>query len=189
MKWDYWENLSNLESIGFVCGFCGYRVGSHVGYKYETDSSANIYICTNCGAPSFFHGNMQIPGPLLGKAVESLPPAVEQIYKELRNSLKNGIYTAALLLGRKLIMHLAVDIARAKEGEYFMSYIDHLKDSGYIPPNGDKILEYIKNLGNEKNHEIKVGEKEEAEKILRFVEGLLIFIYEFPLEFENIPTK
>ncbi len=187
MRWDYWENLSNLESTSFVCGFCGHKVGSNVGYKYETDSNTNIYICTNCGAPSFFCASEQHPGPLLGKAVEGLPPSVEQVYKELRNSLKNGIYTATLLLGRKLIMHLAIDVARAREGEYFMSYIDHLKDSGYIPPNGDKILEYIKNLGNEKNHEIKVGRRQEAEKILKFVEGLLLFIYEFPAEFENIP--
>jgi hypothetical protein len=34
-------------------------------------------------------------------------------------------------------------------------------------------------LGNEKNHEIKIGTKDEAAKILKFIEALLIFMYEF----------
>jgi hypothetical protein len=32
-------------------------------------------------------------------------------------------------------------MAGAKEGEKFVKYVEHLKKSGYIPPNGDKILE------------------------------------------------
>ena len=86
-------------------------------------------------------------------------------------------------------MHLAVNVAGAKEGEKFVQYIEHLKKSGYIPPNGDKILKYIKDLGNEKNHEIKIGTKEEAEKIIKFIEALLIFIYEFPSEFQDKENK
>ena len=82
-------------------------------------------------------------------------------------------------------MHLTVDIAKAPEGLHFIAYIDHLKKSGYIPPNGERILQYIKDLGNEKNHELKIGNKDESEKILKFIEGLLIFIYEFPNEFEK----
>lgn len=36
-----------------------------------------------------------------------------------------------------------------------------------------------------KNHEIKIGTKDEAEKILKFIEALLIFMYEFPSEFPD----
>ena len=86
-------------------------------------------------------------------------------------------------------MHLAVDIAKANEGLSFAEYVGHLKSSNYIPPNGDKILGYIKDLGNEKNHEIKIGNEEESQKILKFIEGLLIFIYEFPSEFEDLTPQ
>ena len=134
--------------------------------------------CQRC----FFEGR-QYPGPLLGRSIQKLPVDIEQVYREMRDANKNSSFTAVSLLGRKLIMHFAVSVAGAKEGEKFIQYVEHLKKSGYIPPNGDKILEYIKNLGNEKNHEIKIGTKDEAEKILKFIEALLIFMYEFPSEF------
>jgi len=186
IKWSDWHQYLNLEPKEYICGYCGHRVASTFGYIYNSNFiDAHIYICTNCGIPTFFYKTEQYPGSIVGKNIESLPRDVEQIYQEIRDSIKNNSYTSALLLGRKLIMHLAVNIAKAKEGEAFVTYVEYLKNSGYIPPNGDKILNYIKDLGNEKNHEIKIGKKEEAQKILQFIEGLLIFIYEFPSNFPD----
>jgi hypothetical protein len=138
--------------------------------------------------PSVFYQREQIPGPTVGRNISDVPAGVKSIYEERRRSMAEGSYTGALLLGRKLIMHLAVDVAGADEGETFAAYVDYLKSSGYIPPSGDKLLEYIKALGNEKNHELKVGTKEEASRALRFVEALLIFMYEFPAEYEEQTT-
>lgn len=186
IKWQKWVDLKDIEAKEFICGFCGNRVGSAKGFFYgESYPILRIYICSNCGLPSFFYGNEQHPGPLLGREIKNLPDDIEKIYIEIRESIKNKCFTAALLLGRKLIMHIAVDIAKAKEGESFKKYVEHLKNSGYIPPNGEKILNYIKDLGNEKNHEIRIGKPEEAEKILKFIEILLIFIYEFSSEFQD----
>ena len=139
--------------------------------------------------PTLFYRNEQHPGPLLGRNIENLPSGVAEIYRELKDTNKNSSFTAVSLLGRKLIMHLAVNVAGAKEGEKFVQYVEYLKKSGYIPPNGDKVLKYIKDLGNEKNHEIKIGTKEEAEKVIKFIEALLIFMYEFPSEFQDKENK
>jgi hypothetical protein len=184
--WGHWINAQSIASKEFVCGYCGCKVGSNHGY-YNNSDAANqrIYICTNCGLPSLFFNSNQYPGPMLGRDIKKLPLDVESIYKELRDSIKNASFTSTNLLGRKLIMHLAVDIAKAPEGKTFKEYVEHLKNSNFIPPNGDKILDYIKDLGNEKNHEIKIGSEEEAKKILKFIEGLLIFMYEFPSEFNS----
>jgi hypothetical protein len=185
-NWSHWQQIGNITSKEFICGYCDCKVGSNHGYfNSARPNDELIYICTNCGLPSLFFNLNQYPGPALGRIIKNLPEDVGQVYKEIRDSIKNASYTAATLLGRKLIMHLAVDIAKAVEGLSFAEYIDYLKKSNFIPPNGDKILEYIKNLGNEKNHELKIGKKEEAEKILRFIKGLLIFIYEFPSEFNQ----
>ena len=185
VNWQRWQQLSNIDPRDFTCGYCGKNVGSHTGYFNDSNSTTKIYICTFCGMPTLFHDQKQYPGPLLGRIIEKLPPDIEEIYKELKDTNKNSSFTAVSLLGRKLIMHLAVSVAGAKEGEKFVQYVEHLKKSNYIPPNGDKILEYIKDLGNEKNHEIKIGTKDEAEKILKFIEALLIFMYEFPSEFTD----
>lgn len=186
MKFDshYWSQLVSLNPVSFICGFCGDKVASAVGYNHS-QVSARIYICTNCGCPSFFYEGNQFPGPLLGRDIQNLPQDISEIYREIRDSVKNADYTAAQLLGRKLIMHLAVSVAKAKEGENFTDYVLHLKGSGYIPPNATNALEYLKNLGNEKNHEIKIGTREEAEKIMRFIETLLIFMFELPNEFPD----
>jgi len=190
IKWQHWENLKNIEAKEFICGFCGNKVASAHGFFYnDSRLILRIYICPNCGLPSFFYIDEQHPGPLLGRQIENLPEDIKKIYIEIRESIKNKCFTAALLLGRKLIMHIAVDIAKAKEGESFKKYIEHLKNSGYIPPNGEKILNCIRGLGNEKNHEIRIGKLEEAEKILKFIEILLIFIYEFSSEFEEIQSN
>lgn len=180
-----WHNLSKLNPYSYICGICGDRVASDQGYYNDTyGRTAYTYICPACGWPTFFDSEKnQYPGPILGRSVKHLPDNVEVIYKEMREDVKNSAYTSAILLGRKLIMHLAVDVASAEEGNTFVNHVEHLKQSGFIPPNGDKALEYMRKLGNEKNHEIKIGGKEEAEKIIKFVEMLLIFMYEVPNEF------
>lgn len=184
MHWNGWQRLSDLDSKEYTCGFCGKEAGTNHGYFHQGSGPlTKIYICTFCGKPTFFdeQGN-QHPGPLLGRNIEKLPPDIAEIYREIRESIKDLNYTAAQLLGRKLVMHLAVDVAKAKEGETFVQYVDHLKSAGYVPPNGDAWINYVKKLGNEKNHEIKIGTAEESSKILKFIEVLLIFIYEFAQE-------
>ncbi|MBI2031558.1 MAG: DUF4145 domain-containing protein [Candidatus Levybacteria bacterium] len=181
MSWQSWQHLGNLSPRQFVCGFCSDKVGAHMGY-HNSHNGHLIYICPNCGAPTYFVGNIQHPGAIIGRSIKNLPEDVNEVYREIRESVQNACYTAAVLLGRKLLMHIAVDIAKAKEGNSFVSYIDHLSKSGYIPPHGGKWLTFVKDIGNEKNHELKIGEKDESEKILKFIEVLLIFIYEFPNE-------
>lgn len=179
-----WSSLNDIGPKSFICGFCGDKVASRQGYFNNSFSAiATLYICSSCGWPTFFDTQSnQYPGPILGRNISHLPEDIKIVYNEIRDDIKNGSYTSAILLGRKLIMHLAVDVAKAPEGESFVKYINHLKTSGYVPPNSEKWLEYMKDMGNEKNHEIKIGEKEEAEKIIKFIEILLIFVYEFTKE-------
>lgn len=181
MNWNTWQRLENLSAKAFTCGYCGKEIGTTHGYHHEgSGPHTKIYICTNCGCPTFFNQEgAQNPGPLLGRNIENLPSDISEIYREIRDSIKVGNYTAAQLLGRKLIMHLAVSVAGAKEGETFVQYVEHLKSANYIPPNGETWINYVKELGNEKNHEIKIGKIDEAKSILKFIEVLLIFIYEF----------
>lgn len=187
MHWKKWASLSELSPKKFVCGFCGNKVGADRGFFHsEKGFTAYIYICPNCGQPTFFDwGGDQHPGPMLGREIANLPNDIKDVYLEIRESIKNDCPTAVILLGRKLVMHIAVNIAKAKEGESFTDYIDHLQKSNYIPPKAEKWLDYMRKLGNEKNHEIKIGSEEEAKKILTFIEMLLIFIYEFPAEFNE----
>ena len=80
-------------------------------------------------------------------------------------------------------MHLAAQNS-AKENQSFEFYVNYLSGGGYVPPPADKSLGYIKRLGNQKNHELVLGTEVEAQKVTKFVESLLYFLYELKEDLE-----
>ena len=88
-------------------------------------------------------------------------------------------FTAAILICRKMLMHIAVDRG-AKEGLNFFAYVDYLAKNGYVPPGGKGWVDHIRKKGNEANHEIVIMQKDDAEDLLSFIEMLLRIVHEFP---------
>ena len=68
----------------------------------------------------------------------------------------------------------------AKEGASFVSYVEHLANAGFVPPNGRTCVDHIRSKGNEANHEIRLMDQDEAIALISFSEMLLKIIYEFP---------
>ena len=122
---------------------------------------------------------MQYPGVSLGNNVKHLPPEIEPIWTEIRSCTGHGAFTAAVLVGRKLLMHIAVDQG-AKAGLPFTQYVDFLVDNHFSPPNSKNWVDKIRTHGNEATHELLIKTQVEADDILTFLEMLLKFIYEFP---------
>ena len=58
-----------------------------------------------------------------------------------------------------------------------------------MPPNGKVWVDYIRQRGNEANHEIALMTQQDAEALITFVEMLLRFIYEFPGMVPTPPSK
>jgi Domain of unknown function (DUF4145) len=168
----------------FTCGFCGSFVASVQGYSTDTAPNSHIYLCPNCAKPTYFSEKQaQVPGIAPGSEVLHLPKDVEGLYREARDSVSVRSYTAAVLCCRKLLMHIAV-AQGAAPGKSFIEYVEHLANSGYVPPNGRGWVDHIRTKGNEANHEIRLMLKPDAEELISFAEMLLKFIYEFP---ERVP--
>lgn len=179
-----WREASTLPSRRYVCGYCSGDITSNLGYKALHSGntsivSAYIYLCHNCGGSSYFEGSKQIPGAKLGSAIDHLPQNIAALHDEIRDATAAGANTAAVLAARKLLMHIAVECG-ADEGKKFVEYVDYLVDNHYAPPNSKVWVDKIRAVGNEANHEIKVMGTDEASSILRFIEMLLRFNYEFP---------
>ncbi len=181
-----WSQQQKIPSRTFICGFCGYSVASIVGYFADPIqlNQAFIHICPHCEKPSFFHRGRQVPGIAPGNEIAHLPKDIDTLYREARNSVSVGAYTASVLACRKLLMNIAV-AQGAKAGETFLTYVDHLAETGYVPPNGRGWVDHIRKKGNEANHEIKLMVQADAEELIAFTEMLLKFIYEFP---NRVPT-
>jgi hypothetical protein len=175
-----WHHVGGLNAKGYICSFCGHRVGPALGYHTQVSPQSHIYICSYCNAPTYFdfHGT-QFPGPPFGNAVDALPPDVEALYNEARSCAKVNSYTSTVLTCRKLLMHIAVEKG-APEGQSFLQYVQYLAAEGYVPRDAKGWVDHIRQKGNEANHEIKIMSAGDAEDLITFSEMLLKFIYEFP---------
>ena len=185
-----WYNTISIKQYTFQCGFCGDMVGANKGYVVEsaaggkdggrTNGWAAILICPSCNRPTFMDNGWQTqsPSPILGREVKHLPKDVERLYSEVRSCTQVGAYTSCILGCRKLLMHIAVEQG-APPGDQFVKYVNYLVDNHLVPQNAKPWVTHIKDKGNEANHEIVYATGDEAAELLRFVEMMLSFMYEY----------
>ena len=192
-KWRInWANFSGQNPKLYKCGYCGSDIASQIGIGSSStgDSIGYIYLCHVCNAPTVFdpYGN-QIPGPLIGREINEISdPLVKEMYLESRKCFSTNSYTSSVMICRKLIMNLAVSKG-AKTNLNFNEYVEYLGNNGYVPPDGKEWINHIRIKGNEANHEIAIMKKEDAEDIIKFLEMLLVFIYEFPARMRELKPK
>lgn len=180
-----WNNPNSLMSKSYVCGYCGNSLASNTGYfgKHPAGLAviASIYLCHHCNGPTYFkQDGSQIPGPLTGYEVTNISDgSVRALYGEARCSFASNAFTGVILLCRKILMHIAV-AKGASENLKFIEYVEYLSENHYIPPGSKDWVDHIRDKGNEANHEIVLGKREDAEELLNFVGVLLKMIFEFP---------
>jgi hypothetical protein len=187
-----WQNSQGVGKHNYRCGYCDKEVGPDTGYFHINERSGSthglIAICPNCERPSYFdfqRGGAQTPKPKLGSVVSGISDAnLGALHTEARACTSFGAYTAAVMICRKILMHIAVEQG-APPNQSFKSYVDYLDSKGYIPPNGKKWVDKIRDRGNEANHEIKLMNEADATLLLKFTEMLLRFVYELPSMLEG----
>ncbi len=203
-----WENCQKVPAHPYTCGWCGNSTSSGEGYK-STEKLTQllsvqlhimfIRICTACKRPSIMemvrddHGprdygrlsselcyiNGVFPRGSRGKPIRGLPADVKKIYMESGWCLANNAPTAAVMLCRKLLMHISVSKG-AEQNKKYIEYVDFLQKKSYIPPDVQEWADRVRNIGNEANHELKPVDRKDAEDIFDFMEMLMKFVYEFP---------
>ena len=69
---------------------------------------------------------------------------------------------------------------KADEEKPFTYYVDFLVNGGFVPPNATNWVDHIRKRGNDATHRISLMGRDDAEKVLRFIEMILLFLYEYP---------
>lgn len=175
----HWSNPYNIAAAGFRCGYCSSDVASGLGLQTD-GQNAFVRICPQCNGPTFFAvDGVQWPGSKIGMPIGNLPADAGAVYEEARSSIAGNAFTGAVMLCRKILMHVAVEKG-AKENLTFQHYVKWLIDERYAPRGAEEWLDYIRGRGNEANHEIVVMNKDDATGVLRFTEALLRGVYELP---------
>ena len=186
-----YDGFKSVPSSTFTCGYCGSTIGPNKGIGITAAHYINskrvdsivgyLYECPVCHNPSFYHLKSEtvVPGAKPGREVSNLPDDIANLYNECRICHANGCFTAAEMVARKLLMHIAVEKG-AEENLTFKKYVEYLDENNYIPPNGKAWVDFIRTTANESNHEIIIKDKDESEKVMAFLSTLLIVIYELP---------
>lgn len=190
MRENVFYNEQSLKSRSFTCSYCGKNVSSDKGYfnhKLGSQSTRNldyIYICHSCGKPTYFNGIEQHPKPKVGGAIEKLPEEIRIAYEEIRSCYQVEAYTAVVMLGRKMLMHIACK-GGAKEGANFTVYVDYLEEERYTNRSMTPWLDKLRIRGNKANHKLDRVEKEEAAELFKFIQMFLKTNYEFAVSSEE----
>ena len=193
-----WNNISRIYPQQYECGHCDCVIASEYGYNYTSvskeDIRRSIYICPYCYHPTYFISNIlnqvinKFPSSSFGNSVGNLPDVVQKLYDEARRCTSDGSYTAAVMVCRKLLMHIAVEKG-AEEKKSFKEYVEYLDKGNYLPANSEHWVDHIRDQGNEANHKIVLKNESDANSLVEFIEMLLKLIYEFPARVSKFKPK
>jgi hypothetical protein len=182
-----WGDSKTITSKSFICGFCNNIIASDQGYiGWEYLRAANqyketeyIYICNHCKKPTYFnYKNEQLPSSKYGKSFFDLPDKVNHIYEEAKNCFAVNAYTATIMLCRRLISDICIDLG-AKAGLNFEEYVNYLDNQNYIPTGSKEWVDIIRKLGNKVTHKEYIGTNNDAKQCIIFSEMIITLNYEF----------
>ena len=188
----------SIPNHSYPCGWCGKHVPSNKGWEgqpiplFQGRLTCRICICPECTRPTIFErslGNTKvqmIPIPKPDRPMKNFSLEIKNAYTEAHKCFWYKAPTAAVMMCRKLLMHVAVDQG-AKENLNYAEYVSFLKKKGYVPPTAYKMVDLVREIGNDANHELKSVDLTEAKNLLSFMEILLASIYEFNDESEKLP--
>lgn len=121
------------------------------------------------------------PAPLPMPKVKNLPEDIEGAWDEALNAGRGGAWTAAELMCRKILMHIAVDKFEMEEGERFVAYVKQFEAEGFFPRMMHPVIDGIRERGNRATHDLAQSTQAQAMKTLEVTHHVLRTIYEISL--------
>lgn len=139
--------------------------------------------CATCELGFVKNGDTTAPTSLPLRTPRHLPPEDQAVWEEVRQCLGSGAHMAAVMLCRKLLLHLAVAKGLPPENNKghspgFEECVKHLQSTGTITQPMLEWVKPIKDIGNTANHKIRAVTLEEATDVANFTHQLLVLAYE-----------
>jgi hypothetical protein len=168
------------------CPFCGGTQMAVVARNNEAPGQAN-YVewlrCVNCLHAVVRNADelspttrpFDLPNALEGEALAA--------WQEVRSCLSVGATTAAVMMCRKLLFHIAAEHGLPEKdakgrAPTFAEALDHLEAEGVFTTRMRPWVERIKDVGNEANHDLASISIDQAMDVARFTRQLINLAYE-----------
>lgn len=184
---DRYANFDQSDARSWAraaCAFCG---GSQMIVIATTRSDPDVQWlrCVNCYRGAVSNLDAVSPATMPLDTPESLTGVDLDAWTEVRACLSVGAFTAATMMCRKLLFHIAVahglpeklDNGRAPN---FYAALNHLEEEGVFTKRMRPWVDRVKDVGNEVNHELVVVTKDEAMDVAEFTRQLIHLAYELP---------
>ena len=150
---------------------------------YAQFSSQKWLRCINCGCAIVDNDGTVSPPAKPLRAPAGVTGVELAVWNEARSCLAVGANTAAVMMCRKLLFHIAVAHGLPPKNDKdraptFLEAVDTLEAEGLITKRMRPWVDRIKDVGNEANHEISAVQPEVALDVATFTEQLLRLTYE-----------
>ena len=158
--------------------------GAQLAVIAETTHGVTQWLrCVNCRTGIVRNGNTYSPPRKPLTAPAGVTGIELSAWNEARDCISVGANTAAVMICRKLLFHVAVSHelpAKNAKGRAptYAEAVQHLEDEGLITKRMRPWVDRIKDVGNEANHEILPVTPEVALDVATFTEQLLKLTYE-----------
>ncbi len=175
------------------CGYCKRDVSALILagiLPTESQAAADAHAnertywlqCPNCyqGSVKTPGGKVFPPGPAT-TIYPDLPEDVAAAWWEAGVAHAMGAYTAAEMMCRKILMHIAVDKTGAAVGLKFAEYVDALEAAHLFAAGLKPVVDSVRTRGNAANHELPASTEENSLQTIRITDHLLQVAYVLPL--------
>lgn len=177
-----------------TCPHCGHQhalvVAAQVDGNYQQQPQLTAwYRCVACQAGYVREAGVVYPGGKPLRTPQGVPADEVKVWEEARDCLGVGANTAAVMLCRKLLFHVAVThgLAPANSKGFapgFAECAEYLQGHGLVTPKMMKWVERIKEVGNDANHKLVPITAEQARDVATFTEQLLVLAYELDVRMD-----
>jgi hypothetical protein len=181
---DVLSTLSQSDTDSWFTAHCDSCDSGQMGIVAQTSNRLTYWLrCPICKNAYVWNDNKLSPSVKPLSIPQGIPALELSVWKEIRECLSVGASTAAVMLCRKLLLHIAVTHGldpktdKDQSPTYFAA-VEHLQAIGLITPNMRRWVDRIKDVGNEANHELVPISFEVAMDVSIFTEQLLRLIFE-----------
>lgn len=159
-----------------------------------------LYFCNNCGRPTFqdgFKSNELFPKKIFGREIEISEEykKIQKAFNELRKCISVNAFTAAVMIGRKLLAIITFNYpetsdeikTKIEKGLIkFSECVDELKKIRALPIINHHLLDKIRKMGNDANHELNEKTEEDAKEIYNAIELIMKTFENAEIKTENL---
>lgn len=184
-----WDTASgNAWASEYECPHCGGRQLLRVAAVLDGNLSVQPELtqwfrCPGCNRGSVLQDEVVFPNARPLREPRGLPADVAAIWDEARTCLGAGAYAAAVLMCRKILLHVAVEhglpAKNARDrAPSFVECVEQLEVEGVVTSRMRPWVDAIKDIGNDATHELTPVAAGDAERVATFTLQLLVLAYE-----------